>query len=173
MSQNSSLATSLFGSVAGGIILAEAPIPVPRELCATSSNALRMFIRLMEGGRWYDESSKVRSHRRLRIAALGTKDAFDQQAFANELTSLFIRKLLVWVLRTDAERANRPSKAILSTAMRCEKEGSEGAARAAFRALETESDASRYTPAVWTAKHASESAYFVAEGTRRWRWIGQ
>ena len=107
---------------------------------------------------WYSDESRARGMRHVAIAQLGSAGVVDEVQYAKRLAELTIQKLVPLALRHAAEANPEQAEALHGAARRCEREGSEAAARAA----EAAARAARAAEAAVAATEAAVAAAWAA-----------
>ena len=124
--------------------------PVPGQMCveaavcfalglphgddpACVSRAVRSLKIALNDANWSSDEARTRGLRRLALAQLGSAGVLDDKEFARRVAELSIRTSVPTALRAASalQRGEHHKGALLDAAIRCEKEGTEEAARAA------------------------------------------
>jgi hypothetical protein len=127
------------------------------------ASVVRSFKISLNDSSWSSEKARAKGLRDLGLAQLGSKGVVDDVEFATRIAEKTIRVLVPMLLR---EVAGKDSKC-MAAADRCEKEGSEDAARDAARGAA--SDAARYAAsdaARYAARAARDAARYAASAAR-------
>jgi hypothetical protein len=147
--------------------------PIPGQMCVEAavcyamglphgddpscvSRALRQLKITLNDAQWSSNEARAAGMRRLAVVQLGSAGVLDDKEFARRVAELAIRQSVPLALRAAAslQKDENHKGALLDAALRCEREGTQEAARAARAAA----DAAAYAAARAAADAAADAA---------------
>ena len=158
--------------------------PIPGQMCVEAavcyalglphgddpgcvSPALRRLKIALNDLSWSSATARAQGLRRLAVAQLGSKGVLDDAVFVERVTEMTIRVSVPQALRDAARLKPQHADALESAAVRCEIEGTLGAARAAAAAADA-ADAAAYVACVAAAAAAAHAADAAADAYDAW-----
>jgi len=150
--------------------------PIPGEMCVEAavcfamglphsdeptcvSKAFRSLKIALNDGPWSDNKARAKGLRRLAIVQLGSSE-IDDNEFARRVVEMTIRKIVPIAMRAAALIHPMPEHklALENSALLCEKEGTESAAKSAAKSAESAAESAAKSAAWYAAKSAAKSA---------------
>jgi hypothetical protein len=187
---NEAVIHKLLSTIDAGLVTGRGK-PVPGEMCVEAavcyalglphgdepqcvSPALRSLNISLNDKNWASFLGRAAGLRRLAVAQLGTRGAFDDKEFVFRVTENVIRRQVPLALRLAASLVGDDGQPLLDAANRCESEGTWAAAKAATAAAyaaaeaaadavaDATADAAAYAAAYAAASEADSAAYAAA-----------